>query len=129
MPGEPVLFLGDQYFDVPFYLGLNNPVQIFDSWKQLDGHDNWHKALQDAGKFDPAIARVLLRDRTELTYELCAHPVSWVVATKDAASDYPVLQSSQVLSQNYASVWRVSQKEIAAKGLCPGTPIVGLIDR
>ena len=58
-PGEPIVFLKNQFFDVPFYLRLREPVRIFDNWDQANvpQRDNWRKALYDAGRFDQARAR------------------------------------------------------------------------
>jgi len=131
--GEPVIFLENQFFDLPFYLGLREPVKIFSDWKPTPHpqSDNWHKALQDAGKFDPVRARMLLLDHTQVVQELCAHPVTWLIAVaKATAQDAPYLQPASLVAQNgYATVWKVSQSTMAASGLCPGTPTVGSINK
>ncbi len=131
-PGEPIVFLKNQFFDVPFYLGLRQPVKIFDDWDQANvpQRDNWRKALYDAGRFDQAKANGLLLDHAQLTQALCAHPASWIVGLKGSDREYPFLQQTRPVSaQEYATVWRVSQTAMAARGLCPETPIVGSIGR
>lgn len=131
-PGEPVVFLKNQFFDVPFYLGLREPVKIFDEWNHTEAplHDDWHKALYDAGKFDPARARGLLLDQSQLTQALCAQPATWIVTNKSADPEYPFLQQIPPLAtQGSAAVWKLSQTAMAARGLCPETPIVGSISK
>jgi 4-amino-4-deoxy-L-arabinose transferase-like glycosyltransferase len=131
-PGEPIVFLKNQFFDVPFYLGLREPVRIFDNWDQTNvpQRDNWRKALYDAGRFDPSRARALLLDHSHLTQALCDQPTSWIVALNGSEREYPFLQQTRPVSaQEYATVWKVSQMAMAATGLCPETPIVGSIGR
>jgi hypothetical protein len=129
--GEPVVFLGNQFFDVPFYLGLREPVRIYDDWNQppADQHDNWHKALQDAGRFDPVSAQRVLRDRKQIVNELCEQPVTWVVAAKGAGQAHPFLKAQQVATQDKTGLWKVARADLVAKGLCPETPIVGWLDK
>jgi 4-amino-4-deoxy-L-arabinose transferase-like glycosyltransferase len=130
--GEPVVFLKNQFFDLPFYLRLREPVRIVDEWDQakIHQHDDWRKALYDAGTFDPVKARTLLIDHSRLAQALCAQPSAWVVAQKGGEQEYPFLQhTTQVATQGFATVWKVSQADMAASGLCPETPIVGSIDR
>jgi 4-amino-4-deoxy-L-arabinose transferase-like glycosyltransferase len=131
LPGEPVVFLENQFFDVPFYLGLREPVKVYDNWHLPPArqHDNWHKALKDAGAFDPIRAQLLLRDQKQIVNELCAQPVSWVVAAKVADRKFPFLKSVQVATQDKTGVWKVSQTDLVARGLCPEMPIVGLINK
>jgi 4-amino-4-deoxy-L-arabinose transferase-like glycosyltransferase len=131
-PGEPIVFLKNQFFDVPFYLRLREPIRIFDDWNQANApqRDNWRKALYDAGRFDQARARGLLLDGAQLTQALCAQPASWIVGLKGSDHDYPYLQQTRPVSaQEYATVWKVSRTAMAARGLCPETPIVGSIGR
>ena len=126
-PGQPIVFLKYEFFDLPFYLQLRAPVKIFDDWTQVDllNHDNWHKVLNDAGKFDPASARLLLIDRKRFVQELCAQPVTWVVAEKGADKRYPFLTPLQVATQANAVVWKVPQTAMAGQGLCSQTRIPG----
>jgi 4-amino-4-deoxy-L-arabinose transferase-like glycosyltransferase len=126
-PGEPVVFLQGQFFDVPFYLGLREPVKIYDDWNlpPAKRHDNWSKALKEAGTFDPIRAQLLLRDRKQVVNELCAEPVSWVFAAAGAEQAYPFLKSSLVATAHKTGLWKVSKNDLAARGLCPEMPIVG----
>ena len=131
-PGEPIVFLKNEFFDVPFYLRLREPVRIFDDWDQANvpRRDNWRKALYDAGRFDQPKARDVLLDHAQLTQALCAHSASWIVGLKGSDREYPFLrQTRPVSAQEYATVWKVSQTAMAARGLCPETPIVGSIGR
>lgn len=131
-PGEPIVFLKNQFFDIPFYLGLREPVRIFDDWDLTNGpqHDNGRKALYDAGKFDPVRASELLLDDSRLAQTLCAQPTTWIVGPKGSDHGYSLLRQIQPVStQKYATVWKVSRTAVAARGLCPETPIVGSTDK
>jgi 4-amino-4-deoxy-L-arabinose transferase-like glycosyltransferase len=125
-PGEPVVFLDNQFFDVPFYLGLTEPVRVFHDWRPATvlQQDDWARALFEAGRFDPVRARALLLDRSQLVQTLCAQPVTWVVAQKAAFKDYPVLpQRAELTLIDNAVAWKVTRKGLI--GLCPGTPSAG----
>ena len=116
-PGEPIVFLKNQFFDMPFYLRLREPVRIFDDWDQANvpQRDNWRKALYDAGRFDQPKARDVLLDHAQLTQALCAHSASWIVGLKGSDREYPFLQQTRPVStQEYARVWKVSQTAMAA---------------
>jgi 4-amino-4-deoxy-L-arabinose transferase-like glycosyltransferase len=124
-PEEPVVFVGDQFFDLPFYLRLRNPVRIFDDWSPAYAlrRDNWRKALYEAGTFDQAKAGRLLLDRSTLAGALCAEPVTWVVGRASAAREYPFLQRMARLSgKGHALAWKVPQVAMEAAGLCAGVP-------
>jgi 4-amino-4-deoxy-L-arabinose transferase-like glycosyltransferase len=132
---EPVLFVRNQFFDVPFYLRLKEPVRIFDDWSpsNTSKHDNWRKAVADAGKFDPEKARQLLLDATLFERVVCSHPVSWVIAMKGTEDGYPLLkQIPSTATHEATSVWRLSRKELVTKGGCqqmPNDDSVGKLER
>ena len=131
-PGEPLIFLNDQFFDVPFYLGLREPVTIVAGWDRPDigKKDDWRKALLDAAEFDPATARKVLLTPAQLPGMLCGHPVSWIMAKSRAAESSAYLHGAAPLAtQEETSVWRVSAQDLAARGLCPQTPSDGSAGR
>jgi 4-amino-4-deoxy-L-arabinose transferase-like glycosyltransferase len=130
--GEPVIFLREQYFDMPFYLGLTKPVVIFDDWRvaNTSKNDNWRKVMADAGTFDPARASQLLIDHSQLEHFVCSHPVSWLVAPKGAEGEYPSLQKIAPLAiHESTAVWRLTRNEVAARGGCRQTPSVDSADK
>lgn len=120
-PDEPVIFLRNQFFDMPFYLGLKEPVRIFDDWNlsNTSKNDNWRKAMADAGKFDPDGARRWLLDHGQLAQAVCARPVSWVIAMKGAEAEYPFLkQVPALLRHETTAVWRLSRNDLSSMGAC-----------
>ena len=123
--GEPVLFVRKQFFDVPFYLGLRAPVQIFDDWRSADGpvHDNWHKTMVDAARFDPDRAKALLLDRSRLEGVVCSRPVSWLIAMNGEEKEYPFLRETPPLATHSStSVWRLTPTDVASAGGCGERP-------
>lgn len=130
-PGEPVVFLNYEFFDLPFYLKLREPVKIYDDWKQADfiQHDNWHQNLYDAGKFDPEKARLVLRDDKQLGEELCAQPITWIVARKGTDQIVPILKPFWIATEGDTGVWKASRAGLVAKGLCPEISIAGPVVR
>jgi 4-amino-4-deoxy-L-arabinose transferase-like glycosyltransferase len=128
--GEPVYFLKYQFLDVPFYLRLREPVKIFDDWaefaKVAATHDDWRSTLFDAGEFDPARARQLLVERSQLTAALCAQKVSWVIAKKSSVAGSPAVSTlTPFYERRDRVVFRVTSDELAAKALCPQMPSDG----
>lgn len=122
---EPVVFLWDQFFDVPFYLGLKAPVQIFDDWSPANTSktDNWRKAMADAGAFDPARARQLLIDHAQLDRVLCASPVTWVIAPKGTeGTDVFLKQIPPFATHGATAVWRITRNEMSSRGGCRQMP-------
>ena len=129
---EPILFLRNQFFDVPFYLGLKEPVQIFDDWSPANTSktDNWQKVIADAGKFDPERASRLLIDDTRLERFVCSQPVSWLVAPKGSEGDYPYLkQIAPLATHKTTTVWRLTRSELSSRGGCRQMPSGDSADR
>ncbi|HVN41204.1 MAG TPA: glycosyltransferase family 39 protein [Steroidobacteraceae bacterium] len=130
-PGEPIYFVNYQYFDMPFYLRLREPVPIFEDWQRFLSRaggrgDDWRTALVDSADFDPARGRTLLLETARLPEVLCAHPVSWVIAKRSSVSRNEVLQRFPAVA--YArdrEVWRFVRTDLAAKGFCSQTPSGG----
>lgn len=129
---EPVVFMWDQFFDVPFYLGLKAPVEIFDDWSPANTSrsDNWRKAMAEAGKFDPDRAGQLLVDHAGLEHFVCSHPVSWLVAPKGTETTETFLkQIPPLTAYQTTAVWRLTRSDLAARGGCPQTPSVDSADK
>ena len=72
-PGEPVVFLYDYYFDVPFYAHLRAPVRVVENWSdpRVVGRDNWRKELLDAQRFASGAAARVLLSPAELADTIC----------------------------------------------------------
>ena len=129
---EPVMFLRNQFFDMPFYLGLKEPVAIFDDWRpeSMSKHDNWRKVMSDAGEFDPQRARQLLIEHTRLAHFVCSHPVSWLVAPTGTEVEYPYLkQIAPLATYQTTAVWRITRSEMSSTGGCRQTPSDDLADK
>jgi hypothetical protein len=112
LPNEPIVFIGDYYYDLAFYAGTNSLPLVVDDWASPDvlKHDNWRRELGEAAAFAPAAAATRLIDAATLARRLCAAPVAWVVATDAAAPHYAFLQAAEhVASDNHASVWRIDR--------------------
>ena len=129
-PGEPIYFLKYQFFDVPFYLRLREPVRIFEDWTQFAtvaaAHDDWRNAVFDAGQFDPERAKQLLLERDQLTLTLCSRPVSWVIAKQQVIAASPALSSlTPFYRQRDRVVFRATSDGLMAKGFCAQTPSGG----
>ena len=125
---EPVVFLEDMYFDIPFYARLREPVMVVDDWgrRARAPHDDASEELYDAGRFDPGKAGALLIERAGFMRILCSRPATWIVANGHADRDYPFLKGlPRLAAERHASVWKVSGVAAAASGLCAGTPSAG----
>jgi hypothetical protein len=125
-PGEPIYFLKYQFFDVPFYLRLREPVPIVEEWaefaKVAATRDEWRNAVLDASQFDPERAKSLLLEPSQFAQRLCAEKVSWIIVKKSAAARAPVVSVlTPTLQQHDRQAFRVTSDDLAAKGLCPRT--------
>lgn len=121
--GVPLLYVDEFAYDLPFYLGLRQPVAMLADWQspELPLHDNDQKELFDAGEFKPALARDLLIEPSQWRAWLCRSPRLMVVAPNDAAADYPELawQAAQVEVKR-KSLWVLDRSTLIAHGLvCP----------
>ncbi len=120
-PGEPVAFLNRYPFDVPSYARLETPAIVVGDWqaRDIDQRDNWRKELYDAGTFDPTQASHRLVSQVELASLLCAHPVAWLVGTREdvAATPFGPVASEATRGADY-SVWRA----VPDPSVCTGAP-------
>jgi 4-amino-4-deoxy-L-arabinose transferase-like glycosyltransferase len=126
--GDQVVFVNEQYFDLPFYLRLKAPVKIVDDWKSslASGKDNWQKVMTDAARFDPTQAKDVLRSPSQLSGILCSQPVSWVIAPNGSVHEYPLLGKLTPFATHESTVvWRITRGEIDSMGVCPQMPSDG----
>jgi MFS family permease len=131
---EPVVMLGNYFFDLPFYARLRGPVGVVDDWSSRDAsqRDNWRKELADAARFaSPRTAAALIAPAA-LGEHLCASPVSWVIGPSKDGARLPLLADAQVaLIRSDTTLWRLERtRAVAARTLqCPETADAGLADK
>jgi 4-amino-4-deoxy-L-arabinose transferase-like glycosyltransferase len=131
---EPVVMLGNFYFDLPFYAAIRSPVGVVDDWTSADigKRDNWRKELADAGRFAPERAQALLIAPAALPARLCASPVSWVIGPSNGSARYPFLGDARaVFSEHDVTLWRVDRALPAVAGAlgCAGVSGDGPADK
>ncbi len=115
-PHEPVVMLGNYYFDVPFYARLAEPAVVVEAWHspEIALRDNWRKELADAGHFAPGRASAVLVDDAALPARLCVSPVSWVIGPSQAAGSRPYLADAHaVFTRQGTTLWRVDRAQPA----------------
>ena len=82
-PGEPVVFVEDMFYDLPFYARLTEPVLVASDWRDpaIARSDNWRKELADAARFDAAAAQRVLFPLARLATLTCRPGVNvWFVS-------------------------------------------------
>lgn len=79
-PGDTVVFFGQYYYDLAFYAGLTDPVDVLDDWSPEElAKDSWRRELVDAEAFaSPATARIRL-DRKNFAAVVCRARGVWFV--------------------------------------------------
>lgn len=131
---EPVVMVGDYYYDITFYARLSAPPLVVEDWSpaKVQERDNWRKELADASRFAEAEAAAVLLQPAALPAALCAARVGWVIGSKSTAEKYPFLQASELVSSvRDTRLWKVAATTpavLSALG-CEGTPNAGSADR
>jgi 4-amino-4-deoxy-L-arabinose transferase-like glycosyltransferase len=117
---EPVVFLGNYYYDLPFYARLDAPVLVADRWAPAEvAKDSWRRELVDAEGFAPASARHLV-GFDELAPALCGATSAWIVGPWPSSADTPWLSTQQPLyREGQVALWRVRPSSLVA-GKCAG---------
>ena len=115
LPGEPVIYLNLNPYDVEFYAQLDEPPMIASDWHdvQIPSHDDWRKELFDAGAFAPATASKRLIDPALVPGIVCAHEVSWLVGRAEPVPMGVPGRLQQVAGTVEAVAWRVTRDEQA----------------
>ncbi|MEO8524987.1 MAG: glycosyltransferase family 39 protein [Caldimonas sp.] len=106
---DPVVFVGDYFFDVPFHARLTAPVTIVGDWQDpaIVKHDSWRHELADAATFAPALASKLLVDANRGLSARCGAPPLWVLAKDDASRPMPAFtEATRIASSNDVTLWR-----------------------
>jgi 4-amino-4-deoxy-L-arabinose transferase-like glycosyltransferase len=123
-PGERLVFLHAYYFDLPFYARWRGTVEVVEDWDDpaLTARDNWRKELADAGRFDPELARQLLRLPSDVPAAHCGLAPLWVVGRRPMDQRYPLLRDARVVAvQRDLVLWQVPPRGLKAPE-CGGTP-------
>jgi 4-amino-4-deoxy-L-arabinose transferase-like glycosyltransferase len=133
-PGEPIVFVDDYYFDIPFYARLRAPVRVVEDWSspQVLQRDNWGKELLDAQRFATGPAARVLLSPGELADAICSAKITWVLGYYTKASLLPELSSAQQIARSGTTVlWRVPGpgSEAFSPADCPGRPSASSIDK
>jgi hypothetical protein len=126
-PGEPVVFLYDYYFDVPFYARLSAPVRVVEDWSdpKVIQSDNWSKELLDAQRFASRPAARVLLSPAELSDTICHATTTWVVGYYTKVLFEPALAHATQIARNGETVlWRVPGRSGApvSAASCPEMP-------
>ncbi|MDE2594397.1 MAG: glycosyltransferase family 39 protein [Burkholderiales bacterium] len=121
--GVPLLYVDEFAYDLPFYLGLRQPLPMVADWQSPDLplHDNDQKELFDAGEFNQPLAAQLLIRPDQWHVWLCRAPRLMVVASDEAERDYPELawQAPQVVVKR-KRLWVLDRATLINHGLiCP----------
>ena len=109
-PADSVVMVDEYFYDVPFYARLQRPVIIAADWAdpQIPRRDNWRKEVFDAARFDPPLARELLRPLTELNTLACGAGAVWFIVQAGHAervSGQP--GAARSFADKRAELWRV----------------------
>lgn len=108
-PGDRVVMVDEYYYDVPFYARLAQPVVIAGDWAdpEIPKRDNWRKEVFDAARFDPALARDLLRPLSDLPRMACGTGVAWFIVPVGHADRVAGLPgASRVFADRRTELWR-----------------------
>jgi 4-amino-4-deoxy-L-arabinose transferase-like glycosyltransferase len=122
--GEPVIYVGDLFYDVAFYAGMEALPVVVEEWGSADiaRHDDWRKELADGAAFAPASAAALLLTPQQMPTFLCGHAVAWVFATDAAVPHQDWLRGAKLVRQWHgAGLWRIDTAHAQAAGALPCT--------
>ncbi|MBC7469729.1 MAG: glycosyltransferase family 39 protein [Ramlibacter sp.] len=111
-PGEPIFFLHEYFYEVPFYARLTEPVLVVGDWQgpASDQADNWKKELVDAGRF---AGNGTLVDDKQLVKTLCSAPVNWIMTSANVAARYAFLaEVKPVISVQQTQLLRIDRASL-----------------
>jgi hypothetical protein len=110
-PHDRVVFVDENFYDIPFYARLAQPVVMASDWADpgVPRRDNWRKELFDAARFDQQRARTLLWPIARLGELSCGAHAVWYVVPGGHRS---VVENLPGIAQAYADkrteLWRAA---------------------
>jgi 4-amino-4-deoxy-L-arabinose transferase-like glycosyltransferase len=109
-PTDKVVMVDEYLYDVPFYARLPRPVIIAGDWAdpEIAKRDNWRKEIFDAARFDPALARALLRPLNELDSLSCGTTAVWFIVPAGGAARVSAQPgATRAFADRHNELWRV----------------------
>lgn len=127
-PGEPVIFVGNYYYDVAFYARLTAPAFVVDEWRAAAiAQDSWRRELTDAQGFAQRHAtRHLLRPE-EFAPMLCHSSGAWVIGPWPAAAQPAWLaQQAPTYPSGVTALWHIDPAQPALRRAlgCDAPPVL-----
>lgn len=113
---DTVVMVDEYAYDVPFYARLARPVIITGDWAdpEIPRRDNWRKEIFDAARFDPALARTLLRPASEIGTLACGASAVWfIVPVGHAAAVSSQPGAARAFADKRTELWRVPGRACA----------------
>jgi 4-amino-4-deoxy-L-arabinose transferase-like glycosyltransferase len=115
-----VLYVEAYSYDLPYLLGLTQPVPLFTHWEdpEIPKRDNDLKELFDAAAFNPERGRLLLQPRSAFASALCRRARTVVVGPPDAIKHYGQLAATaptQVAPKRH--LWVLEREVLKERGL------------
>lgn len=123
-PDDRVIFIGDFFYDIPFYARLAKPVIVIEDWHSADMEivDNWRLELKHAANFNLAAGADRLIDKHDLaalTSLACHKETLWfVVQTGEPVTHPELFNMRQLFSKEDVGLYRSDAKN----RLCANTP-------
>jgi hypothetical protein len=117
---DPVVFVGEYFFDVPYHARLNAPVRVVGDWHDpaIVRHDSWRHELVDAAAFAPALAGSLLVDADEALALRCGARPLWVLAKDDASRPIAAFaDATRIATSNEVTLWRFAPRSCGRPAL------------
>ena len=112
-PQDPVVFVGDYFFDVPFHARLSTPVRIVSDWRDptISQRDNWQHELLDAATFAPTLGSTLLVDANQGLAVHCGAPPLWVLGKEGASRSITAHgEATRIATSNEVTLWRLGPR-------------------
>lgn len=115
-PDDPVVFVGEYFFDVPFHARLTAPVRVVSEWRDptIRQRDNWQHELLDAATFAPTLASALLVDAEQGLAVHCGAPPLWALAKEQASPSIALRPGAmRIATSNEVTLWRLGPRTCA----------------
>lgn len=112
---DPVTFVGNYYYDVPIYAGLDKPVQVVGRWDDpaFAKVDDWRRELADAARFAGDPATKILVDRRSGLEAPCGRAL-WAISPAAERSASDLSQARVILESNGAVLWQFPARPCVA---------------